>query len=68
MSYEQLIDTFEHVTDMISSLKSLSIKLIRRQPEYETIETTNETFLSILHDVHENFRSPITIQSLTQKY
>lgn len=68
MSYEQLMDHFENVTDMNAYLRSLSMKLIRRLPEYETRETTNETFVSILQYVHENYRSTITIQSLTQKY
>jgi len=68
MGYEQLMDTFENVSEMNAYLRSLSVKLSRRQPEYETRETTNETFMSILQYVHENYRSTITIQSLTQKY
>ncbi|WP_152392379.1 response regulator transcription factor [Paenibacillus guangzhouensis] len=68
MGYEQLMDTFENVSEMNVYLRSLSMKLSRRKPEYETKETTNETFMSILQYVHENYRSTITIQSLTQKY
>ncbi|MCQ6561335.1 response regulator [Paenibacillus mendelii] len=67
-SYEQLMETFGSLSDMLDYLKAVSLKMIRKNPEYTVKETGNETFKLILQDVHENFRSDISIQSLTQKY
>ncbi|UVI30163.1 response regulator transcription factor [Paenibacillus spongiae] len=67
-SYEQLMETFRSLPDMLDYLKGVSMRMIRKNPEYAVKETGNETFKLILQDVHDNFRSDISIQSLTQKY
>lgn len=67
-SYEQLMEMFPNVSEMIHYLRTLSMRVIRKNPEQAPIESSNETFKSILQYVHEHYRHDISIQSLTQKY
>lgn len=68
LSYEQLMEHFASGSDMIDELNLAAIKGMGQQMGYESKETGNETFKSILQYVHDNYRNAISIQTLTQKY
>ncbi|GIO34087.1 MULTISPECIES: response regulator transcription factor [Paenibacillus] len=68
LSYEQLMDIFPSGSDMIDYVNMAVMKGIGKNPGYGPKETGNETFKTMLQYVHENYRSAISIQTLTQKY
>ncbi|MFB9326440.1 response regulator [Paenibacillus aurantiacus] len=68
LGYEQLMEAFPNVTEMIAYLRSLSMKSINEAMPAETVQTSNETMAAMLAYVKANYDKDISIQSLAQRY
>ncbi|TYP79828.1 response regulator [Paenibacillus methanolicus] len=68
LSYEQLMESFANVTEMIVYLRALSMRSLSEAVPAEPALTSNETMIAILNHVKHNFDKDISIQSLAHQH
>jgi two-component system response regulator YesN len=66
-SYEQLLQSYKHVFDMLDELRSLAKRYLQNS-DSQSIETKNQAFNSILQFVTLNFRQDISLQNLSDQF
>ncbi|QGQ98205.1 response regulator [Paenibacillus psychroresistens] len=66
-SYEQLLQSYKHVFDMLDELRSLAKRYLQASDSH-SLETKNQAFNSILQFVTLNFREDISLQNLSDQF
>ncbi len=67
-NYEQLIDSYENVYNMLDELKRVTINQCIVSSKDNLQEIDNATVYKIIEYINSNFYKPITIQQLSEKF
>ncbi len=68
LNFEQLTDCFSHITDMISYVKELFVKVFCLKPDYLTKPIKSDTLRPVKQYIDDNFFKNISIQDLSARF